>query len=163
VAVTGVVNRIRVGVGDLTGVAVEVGRRHEQLELVPLRHQRRERSRCRALLVHLVEGDVDPPGHQVAPERCAFERSCGDPGALEHPRRQPARRGEEPVDVAALEPEVAEAVDREVVRQALGEADPVDAARGRAGDHVDDDARPQLLRIAPGELLQQRGIHALAG
>ena len=162
VSVPGVEDRVRVGVGDLAAVAVEVGRGHEQLELVPLRHQRDERLRRRALLVHLVEGVVDPARHQVAAERRVLQRPQGDPGALQRARRQPAGRGEEPVDVTALEPEVAEAVEREVVRQPLREADAVDPARRGARDHVHDDARPELLGVPLGEVAQEPGIEALA-
>ena len=149
-----VVDRIRVGIGHLAPVAVEVGHRHEQLELVPVGQQRRQRGGRRAVLVHPVEGVVDPAGHQVAAERRFLQRVQRDPDAFEHARRQPSRRCEQAVDVAALEPEVAELVLRQVVRQRLRETDAVDPAGRGAGDHVDDDARPEVLAVSLAPILR---------
>ena len=68
VAVPHVVDRVRVGVRHLPLVAVEVGDRDEELEQVPVGHQRRQRRPARPRCVHVVERVVDPLRHQVAPE-----------------------------------------------------------------------------------------------
>jgi hypothetical protein len=81
-----------------------------------------------ASLLHAVERVVDPLRHQVAAQRRVFERPHGDPADLQEPGQEAGRR-EQPVDVSPLEPEVAEAVEREVVRERLRQADTVDPAR----------------------------------
>ena len=162
VPVAPVVDRIRVGIGHLAPVAVEVGHRHEELELVPVGQQRRQRGGRRAVLVHPVEGVVDPPGHQVAAERRFLQRVQRDPDAFQHARRQPSRRCEQAVDVATLEPEIAELVLRQVVRQRLRETHAVDPAGRGAGDHVDDDARPEVLAVSQRQFFEQPPVDALA-
>ena len=150
---------LRVGVRHLPLVAVEVGDGDEELEQVPVWHQRRERRSGRSL-IHAVERVVDPLRHQIAPEGRMLQRSHGHPPDLQLPGKEVGRR-EESVDVAPLEPEIAEPVEREVVGQRLGQADAVDPSCGGSRDHVDDHARPHSFGVALRHLREQPPVDAL--
>ena len=156
-----VVDERRVGEEEVPLVAVEVRRRHEELEEVAARHERLEPGRGRAAVVHVAERPVDPLRHLVALERRLAERPGEEPGGL-HDRRHPARAAEQPLDVAPGEPEVAQRVLRLVPRDALREVDAVDAAGGRPRHDVHDDPRAHAPRVALGDGAEQLAPDRLA-
>ena len=154
-------DQLRVGDRHVAAVAVEVGHRDEELERVGRRHQRLELGRLRPGLVHVAECAVHP-----LRDRVPFEHRLLD-GAREQQRhlqqrRQPVGPAQQHLDVAALEPEVAQRVLRPVVRDRLREVDAVDPAGRGSGDDIDDDTRADPGRVATGELREQLAVDPLA-
>ena len=154
-------DQLRVGDRDVAAIAVEVGHRDEELERVRGRHQRLELGRLRAGLVHVPERLEHPLRDRVALEHRLLDGAREEQRHLQE-RRQPARAAQEHLDVAALEPEVAQRVLRPVVRKRLREVDAVDPARRRPGDDIDDDTGADAGGVATGDLRQQLAVHPLA-
>ncbi len=150
-----------VGNRDIAAVAVEVGHRDEELERVGWRHQRLELLRLRSRPVHVRERPVHPLCDGVAFEHRFLDGAHEQQRHLQQ-RRQPARPAQQHLDVATLEPEIAQRVLGTVVRDRLGEVDAVDSARRRPGDDVDDDACADARGVAAGELREQLAVDPLA-
>ena len=159
VAVARVLDRIRIGIGHLPPVAVEVRDRHEQLQQVPVGHQRRRAGRRRAVLVHACgrrRRSTAPSGRRGAALASAPCSATQTPSSM----RVGSHRG------AASRPSMSprsnqrsrKLVLRQVVRERLREADAVDPAGRGAGDHVDDHARPAGARgLAARQLCRAAG------
>ena len=154
-------DQLRVGDRDVAAVAVEVGHRDEQLERVRRRHQRLECGRLRAGLVHVTKRHEHPLRDRVALEQRLLD-GAGEKQRHLQERRQPAGTAQQHLDVATVEPEVAQRVLRPVVRKRLREVDAVDPTGRRPGDDVDDDTRADAGGVATGELRQQLAVHPLA-
>ena len=127
---------------DAPVVAVEVRERDEQLERVPLGHQRP----AFPALVHRLERAVDPPNIRL-PSSGGLVLSSGAVAAQTRNFGR-TRNGIQRPGLAMsclMSPDSiqtsAQLVLRQVVRQRLGEHDAVDAAGRRARDHVHHDAR----------------------
>ena len=158
--VRAVVHQRRVADHELAVVAREVRGGDEQLELVVFGHERREPGRPRRARVHGVQRLVEPARHRVAVQRRSRAR---DQQQAEGPcpPRDPGRAAQELGDVAALDPDVAQLVLGPIVRERLRQVDAVDAARGRAGDDIDDHARAHAMLVALAHEAEQFPIHAL--
>ena len=133
--------------GTWRGQAVEVGGGDEELAARGRAAPATAGCSCRFISVRAswIQRNIGSPasGGRALPN--------GRPTASRSGRRKPWKRPpEQAVDVALLQPEVAQAVLRQVVGQGLGEEDAVDAAGGGAGDRVDEHARHARPRARSG-------------
>ena len=139
---------------------MEVGHRDEELERMPGRHQRLHLAGLRPTRIHVAQGVVHPNRDRVASQH-GFLHGAGEQERHFEQRRHPGRPTQQHFDVAALEPEVAQRVLRAVVCDRLREVDAVDATGRGAGDDIDDDTRPDTLRVTGGQLREQVAIDLL--
>jgi hypothetical protein len=139
--------------------AVQVRRRHEQVERAVGRHQ----SAVRRVRVHRTERLHEQLRHALAAQRRRRRERHRD-GTQRREQGlhlQPGEPGgaQQRAQVALVDPELLQAVLRTPAGDRLAEHDAVDAAGGRAGDDVDRDGEPATV---PGEVAQRLEVRVLA-
>ena len=147
-------------------MAVEVRQRHEQIEVHAGREQRTVlAARCaqrghrvvhQARHAQAAERRLEPAraheGRQLRPHLDVLHhRHVAEPGRPDQraheplaPAGRPRFRRQQAVDVGVLDPQIAQAAGRQIVRQGARQHGGVDAASRRARDDIDDDAHLDL-------------------